>query len=121
METWMKPAYRYAVAFIAASIGEGRTFTHVHDHDSGIEIPMGGVALPGKVDVIEGGSMARISGEPPTLFHHGDQAYFTLAVEGDSLSGYDYASKHHFAGRLIGSAVQIYDHETGRYHDFHVS
>jgi hypothetical protein len=42
-------------------------------------------------------------------------------VEGDELSGYDYASKHHFAGRLIGSAVQIYDHETERYHDFHVS
>lgn len=117
----MKAEHRYVVAFIAASLGRPGLFTHVHDHDAGVEIPCGGVARADQVDVLEGRAGARISGKPPSLFHHGSGEYIELAVEGDLLSGYDYASRHHFAGRLIGSAVQIYDHETGRYHDFHVS
>jgi hypothetical protein len=117
----MKAEHRYVVAFIAACLGAGRMFTHVHDHDAGREIPLGGLVSADKVDVIEGGAHARISGAPASLFHHGSGDHINLAVEGDSLSGYDYASKHHFAGRLTGSAVQIFDHETGRYHDFHVS
>ncbi|HVY35529.1 MAG TPA: hypothetical protein VG960_14040 [Caulobacteraceae bacterium] len=117
----MKSEHRYVVAFIAASLGSKTAFTHVHDHDAGVEIPFGGLVRSDKVDVVEGGARARISGAPAQLFHDGSQAYINLAVEGDSLSGYDYASEHHFAGRVTGSAVQIFDHETGRYHDFHVS
>jgi len=117
----MKAEHRYVVAFIAASLGHAGVFTHVHDHDAGAEIPFGGVVGVDRVDVMEGRGRARISGKPARLFHHGSQTYIDLTVEGDELSGYDYASKHHFAGRLIGSAVQIYDHETERYHDFHVS
>ncbi len=117
----MKAEHRYVVAFIAASLGRAGVFTHVHDHDAGVEIPFGGVVRADKVDLLEGREKARISGKPPSLFHHGSQDYIDLSVEGDDLSGYDYASKHHFAGRLIDSAVQIYDHETGRYHDYHVS
>ena len=83
--------------------------------------PWAGSCGRNKVDVVEGRGSARISGKPPSLFHQGSQDYIDLTVEGDTVSGYDYASEHHFAGRLIGFAVQIYDHETGRYHDFHVS
>lgn len=117
----MKAEHRYAVAFIAASLGRAGVFTHVYDHDAGSEIPFGGFVSADKVDVMEGRAHARITGKPPSLFHHGSKDYIDLTVEGDKLSGYDYASKHHFAGRLVESAVQIYDHETGRYHDFHVS
>ncbi len=116
----MKPEHRYAVAYIAASLGRRRVYTHVHDHDSGFEIPMGGVVRTDKVDVVEGAARTRISGAPPELFHHGSQAFIRLQVEGETVSGYDYASQQHFSGRLAGSAVQIYDYETGRYHDFHV-
>jgi hypothetical protein len=117
----MTPEHRYMVAFIAASLKAGRTFTHVHDHDAGAEIAVGGVARADKIDLIESGALARISGAPPNIFHHGSQAHINLAVEGDGFSGYDHASARHFAGRFTGSAVQLYDHETGRYHDFHVS
>lgn len=121
MTAGMKSEHRYVIAFIAASLRSQSVFTHVHDHDAGAEIPLGGVVSSDQVDVIEGAARARISGAPAQLFHHGSQAYINLAVEGDSLSGYDYASEHHFAGRVTGSAVQIFDHETGRYHDFHVN
>ena len=117
----MKAEHRYVVAFIAASLGRAAVCTHVHDYDAGEEIAVGGVVRADKVDVVEGRESARISGKPPSLFHQGSQDYIDLTVEGDTVSGYDYASEHHFAGRLIGFAVQIYDHETGRYHDFHVS
>jgi hypothetical protein len=117
----MKAEHRYVVAFIAASLGRAQVFTHVHDHDAGTEIPMGGVARSDRVDVMEGAARARISGAPPELFHHGSQSFIRLVVEGESVSGYDYASQQHFSGRLIGSSVQIYDYETERYHDFHVT
>ncbi|HUO23331.1 MAG TPA: hypothetical protein VMU59_12510 [Caulobacteraceae bacterium] len=117
----MTPEHRYVVAFVAASLGRGRTFTHVHDHDAGLDVPVGGLARPDRVDLVEGGTRARISGAPPDLFHHGSQAHIRLVVEGEAVSGYDHASKQHFSGRLVGSAVQIYDYETGRYHDFHVT
>ena len=117
----MKAAHRYAVAFIAASIGRGKVFTHVHDHDAGADIPMGGIARAGKVDVVEGKARARIAGTPPELYHYGSEAHIELKVEGEAISGFDYQSRQHFAGRLVGDAVQIYDHGTGRYHNFHVS
>ena len=117
----MKAEHRYVVAFLAASIGRAKTFTHVYDHDAKAEIPIGGLARADKVDVIEGGARARIAGAPPELYHYGSDAHIQLKVEGEALSGYDYASDQHFSGRLTGAAVQIFDHETGRYHDFHVS
>jgi hypothetical protein len=117
----MSPEHRYVVAFVAASLGRGQVFTHVHDYDAGVNIAIGGAVRPDKVDILEGGARARVSGSPPDLFHHGSQAFIRLLVEGETVSGYDYASGQHYSGRLTGSAVQIYDHETGRYHAFHVS
>ena len=117
----MKAEHRYAVAFIAASIGRGKVFTHVHDHDAAADIPMGGIARADKVDVFDGRTRARIAGKPPGLYHYGSEEHIELKVEDNALSGFDYLSRQHFAGRLVGDAVQIYDHGTGRYHNFHVS
>jgi hypothetical protein len=121
----MKPEHRYLVAFVAASLKAGRTFTHVHDHDSGQEIAVGGVARPDGVDLIEGGARARLHGKPEALYHSLSDNHIQIALEADGFSGYDYASRHHFKGVFSGplpqGAVQLYDHETGRYHAFHVS
>ncbi len=117
----MTSEHRYLVAFIAASRHAGRVYTHVHDHDAGHEIPVGGVALGPKVDLIEGGARARISGAMPDLLHHGSQTYIRLEPDKDGFSGYDHASGKHFVVVFNGDAVQVFDHETGRYHDFHVS
>jgi hypothetical protein len=121
----MRPEHRYMVAFIAASLKAGRTFTHVHDHDAGRDIAVGGVVRAQGVDVIENGAMARVSGKPDALYHAGSDSYIQLALEPDGFAGYDYASEQHFkgvfSGALPGGAVQLYDHETGRYHAFHVS
>lgn len=117
----MKPELRYMVAFIAASLKAARTFTHVYDHDAKREIPVGGVVRADAVDVIEGGSGARVSGRPDALYHSVSEHYIQLDMEPDGFSGYDYASQKHFKGVFSGDAVQVYDHETERYHDFHVS
>jgi hypothetical protein len=121
----MKSEHRYMVAFIAACLKAERLFTHVHDHDAGHEIAVGGVVRPDKVDVIEGAARARIAGEPGALFHFGTQSHIQLAIEEGGFSGFDYASGQHFKGVFSGplpqAAVQLYDHETGRWHDFHVS
>ena len=60
----MKPEHRYMAAFIAASLKAGRVFTHVHDHDAGREIAVGGIVRPTRVDVIDGASGAIIKGTP---------------------------------------------------------
>lgn len=118
----MTPEHRYMVAYLAASLKAGRTFTHVHDHDAGREIPVGGVVRPDLVDVIEGLGGVKFSGKPDLVMDHGTQTHIQLALEDGGFSGYDYASEKHFKGVFADQgAVQLFDHETGRYHDFHVS
>jgi len=118
----MVPEHRYMVAFLAASLNAGRTFTHVYDHDAEREVAVGGIVRPDKVQVIEGLTGARIDGEPKALFHSGSNSHIQLALEGEGFSGYDYASESHFRGQFQDAGVvQLFDHQTGRYHAFHVS
>ena len=113
------------VALIAASLKAGRTFTHVYDHDAKREIAVGGAVRADAVDVIDGLSRAVIKGPPEALYHYGSESYLRVTPETDGFSGYDHGSEHHFkgvfSGALPASAIQLYDYETGRYHDFHVS
>lgn len=111
------------VAFLAASLNAKRTFTHVYDHDAAREAPVGGIVRPDRVEVIDGLSGARIAGEPKALFHFGSRSHIQLVVGGEGFSGYDYGSESHFRGLFQdkGAVVQLFDHETGRYHAFHVS
>ena len=52
----------------------------------------------------------------------GSNSYLQLALDGEGFSGYDYGSSAHFRGVFSEKgAVQVFDHETGRYHAFHVS
>ena len=56
------------------------------------------------------------------MFHSGSQSHIQLSLDGEGFSGYDYGSKAHFRGAFQdGGVVQLFDHETGRYHAFHVS
>ena len=119
----MIPEHRYIVAFLAASLKAGRAYTHVYDHDAGREIAVGGVVKPDHVEVVEGLTGARILGKPEALLHEGSRSHIQLALEGGGFSGYDYGSASHFRGEFQeeGAVVQLFDHETGRYHAFHVS
>lgn len=118
----MAPEHRYMIAFLAASLKAGRAFTHVYDHDAGREIAVGGVVRPDRVEVIEGLGRARIAGKPEALYHFGSRSHIRLALEGEGFSGYDHGSASHFRGLFQEQgAVQLFDHETGRYHAFHVS
>jgi hypothetical protein len=118
----MTPEHRFMVAYLAASLKAGRTFTHVHDHDAGREIAVGGVVRPDVVDVIEGLNGGKYSGKPDLVLDHVGGGHIQLALEEGGFGGYDYASEKHFKGVFgDGGAVQLYDHETGRYHAFHVS
>src|ERR1700743_3059905 len=118
----MPPEHRYIVAFIAASLKAGKTFTHVHDHDAGREIAVGGMVRPDRVQIVEGLTGAQVDGPPDRLLHSGSNAYLQLALEEGGFSGYDYGSSAHFRGVFAEQgAVQVFDHETGCYHAFHVS
>ncbi len=122
----MVPEHRYIVAFVAASLKDGKTHTHVYDHDAKREIAIGGLVRPDRVQLIEGLGGARIEGEPSNLFHFGSSAYIQLALDGEGdgegFSGYDCGSEAHFRGVFQDKgAVQLFDHETGRYHAFHVT
>ena len=83
----MAPEHRYMIAFLAASLKDAKTYTHVYDHDGGREIAVGGVVRPDRVEVIEGHTGARIEGEPQSLFHWGSNSYIQLSVAGDGFSG----------------------------------
>ena len=119
----MVPEHRYIVAFLAASLNARRAYTHVYDHDAGREIAVGGVVRPDRIAVIEGLNRARIAGTPDALFHEGSRSHIQLALEGGGFTGYDYGSASHFRGEFqeAGAVVQLFDHETGRYHAFHMS
>ena len=118
----MTPERRYMIAFVAACLNQARTFTHVHDHDAGREVAVGGIVRPDKVAIIEGATGAKLDGPPEALFHSASGAHIQISMDGDGFGGYDYASQAHFRGLFQdGGAVQIFDHETGRYHAFHVS
>ena len=121
----MAPEHRYMIAFLAASLKDAKTHTHVFDHDAARQIAVGGLVRPDRVEVIEviaGQPGARIEGEPQRLFHSGSNSYLQLSVEGDGFSGSDYGSETHFRGVFQPEgAVQVFDHQTGRYHAFHVS
>ena len=118
----MVPEHRYIVAFVAASLNAGKTFTHVHDHDAGREVAVGGMVRPDKVQLIEGLTGARIDGPPSAMLHSGSNSHIQLSLDGEGFGGYDCASKAHFRGAFQeGGVVQVFDHETGRYHAFHVS
>ena len=118
----MAPERRYMVAFVAASLNAGKTFTHVYDHDAGREIAVGGVVRPERVQIIEGLTGATVEGEPQRLLHSGSNSYIQLSLDDAGFSGYDYGSSAHFRGVFQDQgAVQVFDHETGRYHAFHVS
>jgi hypothetical protein len=119
----MVPEHRYIVAFLAASLKAKRTYTHVYDHDAAREVPVGGVVRPDRVEIIEGLGGVRVAGKPAALFHEGSRSYIQLALEGEGFTGYDYGSASHFRGEFQekGAVVQLFDHESGRYHAFHVS
>ena len=110
------------VAFVAASLNAGKTFTHVHDHDAGREIAVGGFVRPERVQIVEGLTGAKVDGPPDRMLHSGSSTYLQLALDDGGFSGYDYGSSAHFRGVFQDQgAVQVFDHETGRYHAFHVS
>jgi hypothetical protein len=117
----MAPEHRYMIAFIAASLNAGRTFTHVYDHDAQREVAVGGVVRPDRVEVVENRTGARIAGEPGALYHFGSKSHLQLLMEAEGFSGYDYDSKSHFRGLFQqGGVVHLFDHQSGRYHAFHV-
>lgn len=118
----MAPEHRYIVAFVAASLKAGRTLTHVYDHDAGREVAIGGLVRPDRVELIEMQGGARVEGPPHALYHWGTKSHIQLSMDGEGFSGYDHALSAHFRG-VFGEqgAVQVFDHETGRYHAFHVS
>ena len=118
----MAPEHRYMIAFLAASLNAKRTFSHVYDHDAGREIAVGGIVRPDRVEVIEGLTGARIAGEPSALYHFGSKSHIQLSLENEGFSGYDHGSASHFRGQFQDEgAVQLFDHQTGRYHALHVS
>ncbi len=118
----MSPAHRYMVAFMAASLKARRTFTHVHDHDAGREIAVGGAVRADGIDIVEGLNHARFSGKPEAVLDHAAGAHIQLGLENYGFSGYDYASEKHFHGMFAqAGAVQLFDHDTGRWHAFHIS
>ena len=118
----MVPEHRYIVAFVAASLNAKKTFTHVFDHDAGRQVAVGGLVRPDRVELIEGLGGARIAGLPDALHHSGSNSHIQLSMDGEGFSGYDYGSKAHFRGVFQDQGVvQVFDHETGRYHAFHVS
>jgi hypothetical protein len=119
----MTPAHRAMVAFLAASLQTGRVFTRVWDHDARIDVPMGGVVRPQRVDVIDREGR-RLTGPIEALLDPVGGGYIQLALRDGGFSGFDYACGQHFQGVFAapppGGAVQLFDHESGRYHNFHV-
>jgi hypothetical protein len=120
----MSPEHRSIAAFVAACLHTGRVFTHVYDHDAARLIAVGGVVGPDAVDVVNIDGR-RFSGPPGQLYDHRARTYLQVATTGSGFNGFDPASGKHvtgvFAGPLPEAAIQLFDHETGRYHSFHVS
>jgi hypothetical protein len=113
----MNDGTRRAVAYIAGRLHDEREASAVLDLATGRHAWFEGTVGP-KVAVYDHSRNALVGGVPTALYDAGTHHYVNLEMSGDSFTGFDHASNHHFGGRVVGGRVWIFDCEPERRYSY---
>jgi hypothetical protein len=116
----MNQETRRAVAYIAARLAGQRDSGVVYDYDARRHFNFSGHVEPGNIQVYDYSCRCHISGTQQSLYHFGNRRHLTIDPRGANFTGYDYASRRFYSGHVAGALVSIYDHGTGRHHNYSV-
>lgn len=116
----MKDWTRRAVAYIAGRAIAGRDAGAIYDYAAGKHFIFSGTVNLNSYSVYDHGLRCHITGNPPSLYHFGNQKHLTLQIKGTEFSGYDYDTGKHFSGRVNGASISLYDHDDGRHHSYSI-
>jgi hypothetical protein len=109
----MNDGTRHAVAYIA-----GRLCTGV-DADAVVDLVTGHhTEFEGKVGkqvaIYDHSRNCLVGGALGALYDAGNHQHINLEISGESFTGFDHASNHHFGGRAVDGEVWIFDCELER-------
>lgn len=103
---------------MVGSTASGRSPTSVWDQDASSSFLFGGRVARGAVSVYDHDRGCYVSGQLPALYDHGTGAHVQVAVDRGTFHGYDHASSSHFTGRIAGTAISVFDYQTGGFHNY---
>lgn len=116
----MKDSTRARVAAVVVAAASKRAVSHVFDYsDGGHKSISAGVRNRGVSGYdYSTSSHFATSGNDLSFFDYETSSHVQLKLKGSSFTGYDYHSQRHFSGTVRGRAIALFDHETGRYHNY---
>jgi hypothetical protein len=114
----MRDFVRRAVAVIAGGIVTGTPRAVVYDHGAGRHFNFAGSADAASVNVYDCERQALVHGSPRQFFHAGTRCPIEMTIVGATFNGFDHDTTRYFHGHVIGSSVQLYDHDDGQYHAY---
>lgn len=109
--TAMQPHTRAIVAAAAYAFITGKTVVGVHDHAENRDLRIAAEAHGQRLQAHDGDRQAGFGGTLPELYDAGDQAFVSLAIDGQAATGYDRGSSSHYSLTVTDDIVQLYDHE----------
>jgi hypothetical protein len=121
----MQTNTRAAVAFIAASLINGKSSSSVYDYSISKYFSISGtIEVNHKVNVYDYESRCQISGQfngsNYGLYHYGNRHHIDLKIVEDKFEGYDYGQRCHFSGNVNGTSITLYDYGISKYFNFSI-
>ena len=121
----MQPNTRAAIAFIAASLISGKSYSSVYDFSLSKHISISGtIEVNHEVNVYDYESRCHVSGQfsgsSYGLYHYGNKHHIDLKIVEDKFEGYDYGQRCHFSGNVNGSSISLYDYGASKYFNFSI-
>lgn len=116
----MSPHTRAIVAASAYAVIVGKRVAGVHDHADGQDLQIAAEARGDRLQGFDGDREAKFGGTLPELYDGGDEAFFSLAIDGVTAQGYDRSSSSHYSLNVTDRLVQLYDHELAAWFAFSI-
>lgn len=111
---------RACVAYIAATIINGRRRSSIYDYAQSRHFSISGTVTPERANVYDYDRGCHFGGTLPSLFDYGRSAHVNLKIDGSKFKGFDYGDSHHFTGTVRGNSVSIYDYGQSQYFNYGV-
>lgn len=116
----MLPHTRAIVAAAAYAFISGRKVAGVHDHAQERDLQIAAEARGEQLQAYDGDRSARFGGTLPELYDAGDEAFVSLAIDGQTAQGYDRKSSSHYSLKVTDAVVQLYDHGSAAWFAFSI-
>ena len=116
----MSPHTRAIVAAAAHAFIFGKKVAGVHDHGTAQDLRIAAETRGDRLQGFDGDRSARFGGTLPELYDAGDDAFFSLEIDGLTAKGYERGSSSHYSITATHEVVQIYDYAAGAWFAFSI-